>query len=54
MHFPPDRLAHGDKSSPDECNYSSDGESLVEPAKKDHQTLSNADIDNTSNEGNKD
>ncbi|KAA1070506.1 hypothetical protein PGT21_014293 [Puccinia graminis f. sp. tritici] len=48
------RLACGDKTSPEEYEYSSDGESEVEPAQEDHNTLSNTDIDNTSVEGDKD
>ncbi|KAA1067790.1 hypothetical protein PGT21_017083 [Puccinia graminis f. sp. tritici] len=47
-------LARGDKTSPEEYDYSSDGESEVEPAQEDHDTLSDADIDNASVEGNKD
>ncbi|KAA1092876.1 hypothetical protein PGT21_017115 [Puccinia graminis f. sp. tritici] len=47
-------LARGDKTSPEEYDYSSDGESKVEPAQEDHNTLSNADIDNASVEGDKD
>jgi hypothetical protein len=56
MHFPTesDRLAHGDKTSPDEYDYSSDGESLVEPAQEDNNTLSDTDINNSSDEGDKD
>ncbi|KAA1091885.1 hypothetical protein PGTUg99_016031 [Puccinia graminis f. sp. tritici] len=47
-------LARGDKTSPEEHEYSSDGESEVEPAQEDHGTLSDTDIDNASVEGDKD
>ncbi|KAA1125847.1 hypothetical protein PGTUg99_007977 [Puccinia graminis f. sp. tritici] len=47
-------LARWDKTSPEEYEYSSDGESEVEPAQEDHDTLSDADIDNASVEGDKD